>query len=92
MGTEIERKFLVGDNQNDGLLILFPIDEPRLKNRIADGLLGVSLMDNDLYLALKDKRDSQQVLEEAFRESERRRALGQTYTQDDYLREHGDDN
>ncbi len=26
--------------------ILFPIEEPRLRNRIVDGLLGVSLMDN----------------------------------------------
>jgi polyphosphate kinase len=26
--------------------IIFPIDDPRLKNRIIDGLLGVSLMDN----------------------------------------------
>jgi hypothetical protein len=67
-------------------------DERIIRQHIHEPIAGVYLMDNDLYLALKDKRDSRQVLEEAFKESERRRALGQTYTQDDYLREHGDDN
>ena len=26
--------------------IMFPVEDPRLKNRIVDGILGVSLMDN----------------------------------------------
>jgi hypothetical protein len=67
-------------------------DERIFRQHIREPIPGVYLMDNDLYLALKDKCDSQGVLEEAFKESERRRALGQTYTKDDYLREHGGDN
>jgi hypothetical protein len=65
-------------------------DERILRQHLREPIPGVSVMDNDLYLALKDEPDSQRVLLEAFQESERRRALGQSYTKDDYLREHAD--
>lgn len=46
---------------------------------------GVYAMENDLYLEVKDRGYDE--IQRVFREAERRRALGQNYTKDDYLRE-----
>ena len=56
-----------------------------LQHHFDEPIPGLYVMDNDLYIELRDKTDEERM--RAFRESERRRALGQSYTKVDYLRE-----
>jgi hypothetical protein len=59
--------------------------EDLLRRHFDEPIPGLYVMDNDLYIELRDKTDEERM--RAFSESERRRALGQPYTKSDYLRE-----
>lgn len=59
--------------------------EDLLRRHFDEPIPGLYVMDNDLYVELRDNTDEERA--RAFGESERRRALGQPYTKADYLRE-----
>jgi hypothetical protein len=61
--------------------------EDLLRRHFDKPIPGLYVMDNDLYIELRDKTDEERM--RAFSESERRRALGQPYTKLDYLRKQG---
>jgi hypothetical protein len=61
--------------------------EKVLRHHFDEPVPGLFVMDNDLFIELRDKSDEERM--RAFSESERRRALGQPYTKSDYLREQG---
>lgn len=56
------------------------------RRHLADPIPGVYAIDKELFLHLRFNAPLAE-LQAAFRESERRRVLGQTYTKDDYLTE-----
>jgi hypothetical protein len=60
-----------------------------LERHLANPIPGCAALDRDLFVYLRDK-GVRSELTKAFEESERRRALGQTYTKADYLAEHPD--
>jgi hypothetical protein len=72
-----------------------------LERHLADPIPGVYAMDAELFRYLRgldeasgsaapQARATRAGLDLAFEEAERRRALGQAYTKDDYLAEHPD--
>lgn len=58
-----------------------------LTRHLVEPIPGVQALDRELFVYLRQEHGVQAV-ERAFEESERRRALGQSYTKSDYLREH----
>jgi hypothetical protein len=55
-----------------------------LRRHLTEPIPGVYALDRELFLYLREHAGHTET-QQAFEESERRRALGRTYTKDDYL-------
>jgi hypothetical protein len=65
----------------------FAYTDDLYRQHLREPMAGVYAMDNELYRELIHRFGHDETrLQEAFEESERRRAVGQTYTKDDHYR------
>jgi hypothetical protein len=89
-----DTKEAAGERINDEAIRRLNAGEPDaqppdnlLEQHLAEPIPGVYALDRDLFVYLREK-GVRAGLDRAFKEAERRRALGQTYTRADYLAEH----
>lgn len=86
-----ESDLVAGERLNEEAIRRLTAGEPDaqppddlLERHLVHPVPGVYALDRDLFVYLREN-GVRSELDDAFEESERRRALGQTYTKDDYL-------